>query len=107
VARRNAGSAAIEISRDGQRTVLRLRGPWTAANLRPLRECMALLSVEPGSLAVDLERVTDADSAFLGLLMLLNGERRRRGLPLSLEGASAPLARLFRLNCAEFLLGSA
>lgn len=104
VVRRNIGSTAIEKSRDAQGAVIRLRGPWTAANLRPLRECLERIAGEPGDLVVDLGRVTDADSAFLGLLMLLHGERRRRGLPLTLAEASAPLARLFRLCCAEFLL---
>jgi N-acetylglucosaminyldiphosphoundecaprenol N-acetyl-beta-D-mannosaminyltransferase len=100
--------AAKLVERESWREhVVRLRGAWVAGNLGPLRDCFTRLAPRPKRLRLDLAGVTHADTSFLGLLLLLYGERSRRGLHLSLGPVSPRVERLVRLGCGEFLLGGA
>lgn len=98
------GAAAVAESESWSERLLRLRGAWTAANLQPLRASFLRNALVAKDLRLDLSRLTHGDTAFLGLLLLLHGERSRRGLRLSCAPLSPAAARLIRYGCGEFLL---
>ncbi|MBU1424375.1 MAG: WecB/TagA/CpsF family glycosyltransferase [Gammaproteobacteria bacterium] len=101
---RELDSAAVERFDEDSRIIIRLQGAWVQKNLGPLRECFAG-SVRAGKdVLIDLERVTYVDSAFMGLLMLLYGDRKRQARHLSVVKAKKDVLKLFRYGCAEYLL---
>ncbi len=83
---------------------IRLRGVWVEGNLRPLRDCFSRPELAGRDVRVEMEQVTYVDSAFIGLLMLLYGDRKRRGRRFSIGDLNQSVRRLFRYACAEFLL---
>ena len=84
--------------------VIRLRGAWVLENLRPLRECFARPILAGKDVRLEMEHVTYVDSAFIGLLMLLYGDRTRHGRRFSIGNPTKRIRRIFRYACAEFLL---
>ena len=84
--------------------VVRLRGAWVLENLRPLRECFSRTALARKDVRVEMEHVTYVDSAFIGLLMLLYGDRKRQGRRLTVGKSNEHVRRIFRYACAEFLL---
>lgn len=101
---RELDSAAIELFDDGGEMIIRLRGAWVQHNLRPLRECFASPALARRDVRIELEQVTYVDSAFIGLLMLLYGDRKRQGKQLSVGNMNKRVRQIFRYACAEFLL---
>lgn len=97
-------AAAVDESESWSERLLRLRGAWTADNLQGLRESFRRNARAAKDLRLDLSQLTHGDTAFLGLLLLLHGERSRRGLRLSCAPLSPAAARLIRYGCGEFLL---
>jgi N-acetylglucosaminyldiphosphoundecaprenol N-acetyl-beta-D-mannosaminyltransferase len=97
-------SATIELFDDGGDIVIRLRGAWVQDNLRPLRECFSSLALAGRDVRIELEHVTYVDSAFIGLLLLLYGDRQRQGRRLSVGHLKKRVRQIFRYVCAEFLL---
>lgn len=96
--------AAVELLGHGSEVVLRLRGAWVLENLRPLRECFSRSELAGKDIRLDMEHVTYVDSAFIGLLMLMYGDRKRQGRRLSVGNVEERVRRIFRYACAEFLL---
>jgi N-acetylglucosaminyldiphosphoundecaprenol N-acetyl-beta-D-mannosaminyltransferase len=100
-----SGSAAISSHGDADGAlVIQLTGAWTRENLQPLRSCFAE-SVQPArDLRLDLEAVSHADSAFLGLLLLLYGCQKRQGRRLLLRPLNPGIERIIELANCGFLL---
>ena len=98
----NSSDASLEI-RDG---TLRPRGAWTGANLARLRRAFHHAALAGKNLRLDLGAVTHADSAFVGLLMMVEAHERRHGRRLALVSASEPVRRVLRYCCAEYLLSA-
>ena len=88
----------------GSEIVIRLRGAWVLDNLQPLRECFSRVALAGKDVRLELEHVTYVDSAFIGLLMLLYGDRKRQGRRLVVGNLKIGVRRIFRYACAEYLL---
>lgn len=96
--------AGVEMHNEGGEVVIRLRGVRVLENLRPLRECLSRPTLAGKDVRLELAGVTYVDSAFIGLLMILYGDRRRHRARLAVSGSTARVRRIFRYACAEFLL---
>lgn len=91
-------------AREGRQTFfVRLEGAWTRANAAPLRECLGRASAAGKDVRLDMARVTDVDSAVLGLLMLLEGHQREQGRKFAIAPLPAPVRRIFDFHCADYL----
>jgi len=101
---RDLDEAKIDMFQADGESVIRLRGAWAQANLNPLRECFSRAALADENIRIEMEQVTHVDSAFMGVLMLLYGNRRRRTKRLSVVTGNKRLQRIFRYACAEFLL---
>ncbi len=97
-------SAAVELLDDGSEIIIRLRGAWMQKNLMPLRECFSSSALAGKSVRIELEHVSYVDSAFIGLLLLLYGDRKQQGKRLSVVSLNHRVRQIFRYACAEFLL---
>lgn len=103
-ASREFEKAEVEMYTSDTEHVIRLRGAWAQVNLKPLRDCFSRAALAEENVRIEMEHVTYVDSAFIGLLMLLYGNRRRRNKRLSIVAANKRVQRMFRYACAEFLL---
>jgi N-acetylglucosaminyldiphosphoundecaprenol N-acetyl-beta-D-mannosaminyltransferase len=88
---------------DGDCRVI-LAGALVAANLQPVRRALREAAAQCVNITADLGQVTDVDCAFLVLLMVLRKHVRAAGCRLRVEGTSASVRRVFRLNAATYLL---
>jgi len=104
--RQKPDSAAIELFDNGNEVIIRLSGVWEQNNLRPLRECFSSPTLAGRDIRIELEHVTYVDSAFIGLLLLLYGDRQRQGKRLSVGNLKKRVRQIFRYACAEFMLDS-
>lgn len=77
---------------------VQLTGAWQAANLAPVRQAFAELYAQASEVTLDMSTCTSVDSAFCGLLMLLDMALRDRGQSLRLTGLEPRVARLLRLH---------
>jgi len=98
--------ADIELSEDGGEIIIRLRGAWVQNSLRPLRECFSSPVLVGKDIRIEMKHVTYVDSAFIGLLLLMYGDRQRQGRRLSVSNLKKNVRDIFRYACAEFLLDS-
>jgi N-acetylglucosaminyldiphosphoundecaprenol N-acetyl-beta-D-mannosaminyltransferase len=96
--------AEVKLLEHGAEIVIRLRGAWVLENLRPLRECFSRPALAGRDVRLEMEHVTYVDSAFIGLLMLLYGGRKRQDKRFSVGNPKERVRRIFRYSCAEFLL---
>lgn len=103
---RELESAEIELFDDGSETIIRLSGAWVRDNLMPLRECFSSATHANKDIRIELEQVSHVDSAFIGLLMLLYGDRKRQGKRLTVGNMNKRVRQIFRYACAEFLRGA-
>lgn len=108
---RGTGSASSppvinQITKDGQTEVM-LSGAWIGADLTALRNCFREASRAGRSLQLRMDGVTRIDSAFVGLLLLLDGECRRRAVASNISGISPRIARQLHYYCADVLLRTA
>lgn len=83
---------------------LALHGAWRADNLSPLRAEFARLEASGSDVELDLQDTSDFDSAFVGLLLLLNQAVLDRGHTLRLTHLSPRLKHLLHLHCVDHLL---
>lgn len=97
-------SATIELRDEVGEMVIRLRGAWVLENLQTLRECFSRPALAGRDVRLEMEQVTYVDSAFIGLLMLLYGDRKRQGRRFSVGNTKERVRRIFRYACADFLL---
>jgi N-acetylglucosaminyldiphosphoundecaprenol N-acetyl-beta-D-mannosaminyltransferase len=101
---RRQPTSDIVIDDDGLRARITLNGVWHADNLGPLRETLTKLSEHPRTIILDLEKVSGMDSAALGLIILLYGHQSKIQRGFSISAISAAVAKMLRLNCANYLL---
>jgi len=99
-------SATIESVDAGGEIIIRLRGAWMQNNLLPLRQFFSGPALAGRDVRIELEYATYVDSAFIGLLLLLSGDRQRQGKRLSVVNTKKNVRQIFRYACAEFLLES-
>ena len=102
---RDIAAAAIEYREAAGVAELCLRGAWTAANLRPLRQAFAEAVSRPGALRLDVSQVTHIDSAAAALLCLLWAHFARGVHGLQVSEVTPNVERVIRYCCAENVLG--
>jgi phospholipid transport system transporter-binding protein len=90
------------IRRDGAR--MAVSGPVTLANVAALLE-EGRRHVEEGVESVDLEGVTEMDSALLALLLAWQREAKSRNRGLALANPPQALSTIARLYGVDTLLG--
>jgi len=85
---------------------IQLHGAWCAANLRPVRAEFTRLERLHQSVTIDMADVSAMDSAFIGLLLLMDVALEERGLDLRLTRVSSILTRQFHYSGASHLTRS-
>lgn len=90
------------IAREGARLVL--SGPVTLANVAALLE-EGRRHVEEGVESIDLQGVTEMDSALLALLLAWQREAKSRDRSLTLANPPQALSTIARLYGVDTLLG--
>lgn len=97
-------SARVRRDDEGEVCVLVLEGAWLRENLGPLRLRFADAADSGRPIRVDLRGVTRADSAFVGLVMLLHGHLAAHRRSLQIVPPQPQVRRVFRYCCADFVL---
>jgi N-acetylglucosaminyldiphosphoundecaprenol N-acetyl-beta-D-mannosaminyltransferase len=95
---------AIELFDIDGEIILSLCGAWVRSNLQPLRDCISNSVLDGKDVQIDLQHVIYVDSAFIGLLMLLYGDRLRQGNRFFACKSKKQVRQIFKYTCAEFLL---
>ena len=98
------GTASIAMSEVEDEIIISLRGAWTHDNLQQLRQCFSSAAQTAKDIRLELEQASYADSSFIGLLLLLYGDRTRQGKKLSIASVSQSMHRIFYYSCTEFLI---
>jgi N-acetylglucosaminyldiphosphoundecaprenol N-acetyl-beta-D-mannosaminyltransferase len=96
--------ASVETREDGQNYIIRLRGAWTQWNIAPLRDCFSKAVLAGKDVRLEMGEVTYVDSAFVGLVMLLQGHQAQHCRQLLLASLQQPVRRVIKYCCAEYLL---
>jgi N-acetylglucosaminyldiphosphoundecaprenol N-acetyl-beta-D-mannosaminyltransferase len=97
----------IKRTQDHGSVVLSLSGVATASNIgKAATYFRSALTAGKAILILDLTDTQIIDARFLGLLLMLRKQLKRQGAGLSITGVTPLIARIFRLNNAEFLLAS-
>ena len=99
-------TARVETREERQHYIVGLRGAWTQRNIGPVRECFSRAVLPGKDIRLEMSGVTYVDSAFVGLVMLLQGHQRQHGRLLQLVSLREPVRRVFRYCCAQDLCSS-
>jgi len=95
--------ANAQLRDEAGQVVIRLSGPWVRENLRPLRDLFAAIPATTGNVTLEMSGVTYVDSAFVGLVMLLQHHHARNGVQLTMASVPTSIRRIFRYCSAEYL----
>lgn len=98
--------SAIDLSLDDMTARVTLHGPWTSANLEPVRNALARSIATVRTIVVDVSRVGFVDSAFIGLLMLVAGHQSKVDRTLQLQGPDRAFRKRLAHHGATWLLDS-
>ena len=96
-------SARIETTEDRENFIVRLHGAWSQRNIAALRDCFYKAVLVEKDVKLEMSAVTYVDSAFVGLVMLLQGHQTRHSRQLLLVYLSEPVRRIIKYCGAEFL----
>src|SRR5437773_507426 len=99
-------AAKAEANEEKERYVVHLRGAWTHMNITRLRRCFYHAALAGKDVSLEMSGVTYVDSAFVGLLMLLQGHQRQHGKQLLILSLPETVRRVITYCCAEFLCSS-
>lgn len=83
---------------------LKLTGACLAKTISPIRDYLQKNSSKTSSFEIDLSQVDRVDSAFIGLCMLISSDVKKRGGYLTFVKVKPIVVKIFKWNCAEFLL---
>lgn len=101
--RRPLAEARMEAREEEQAYCVVLHGAWTRANSAVLRWCFSQAAQAGKDVRLDMSGVSHVDSAFVGLVMLLQGHQQHHGRRLAIMSMPPPVQRVIRYCCAEFL----
>lgn len=96
-------AAAIDLIDDGIEIVVRLRGAWVQENLSPLRELFSTMILAAKNIKIEMDGVTHVDSAFVGLVMLLQSYQKEHDRQLQIVSPRHSVRRIIKYFCAEYL----
>lgn len=97
-------TASFKFHDDGASISILLHGPWHNSNLKLFRAALSNLELAGKEVQIDMGNVTYVDSAFIGLLLLLHGDRKQQGKRLAFCNMNKRVLKIFKYSCAEFLL---
>lgn len=97
-------AASLELHTQGRRNVVLLRGAWNADNLLPVRNVFTQIEKSYCSVELDMTQTHSIDSAFVGLLLLLEQALLAKDLHLDLTGTPKPIRKYLRLCGASHLV---
>jgi N-acetylglucosaminyldiphosphoundecaprenol N-acetyl-beta-D-mannosaminyltransferase len=93
----------VEAGEEQQEYLIRLHGTWVKANLDPLRDHFSRAAGVGKDVELEMSGVTCVDSAFIGLVMLLQGHQVQHGRKFLMHSVAAPVRRFMKHCCAEYL----
>lgn len=97
-------SPTIDLNDESDLVVLKLGGKCVGRNVDFFRGVFRKCAAKQKDLEIDLGGVEVIDGRFLGVCTLLWRHQQECGKELSFTNISPALARIFRWNCAEFLI---
>lgn len=97
-------SASISLSSESGLNRVKLTGAWCHDNLGPVREIFTRVEQDASHLELDMKEAYSIDSAFVGLLLLLEQSLVSRGLTLKLKCAPPSIQRYLRLSCVQHII---
>ena len=95
--------ARMDAREEASRYVIDLQGAWTRANIAVLRWSFSQAAQARKDVRLDMTGVSHIDSAFLGLVMLLQGYQQQQGKLLTIVSMPRRVQRVMEYCCAEFL----
>ena len=95
--------ARVEAREEERASAIVLRGAWTRANIGVLRGTFSQAAKSGKDVRLDMTAVTHVDSAFVGLVMLLQGYQLQHGRRLAIQSVPRRVRRVMGYCCAEFL----
>ena len=84
--------------------MIELRGAWEAGNLKPVRDTFTLAEQGCGNVVLNMASVRSIDSAFVGLLLLLEQSLATRHLSLRLTATPWIIKRYLQLSSVSHLV---
>jgi N-acetylglucosaminyldiphosphoundecaprenol N-acetyl-beta-D-mannosaminyltransferase len=97
-------SASADFQRQGGVNVIALQGAWNTTNLKPVREIFTQVEQGFGNVVLNMAGVRSIDSAFVGLLLLLEQSLAARHLSLRLTATPKAVRRTLRLSSVPHLV---
>jgi N-acetylglucosaminyldiphosphoundecaprenol N-acetyl-beta-D-mannosaminyltransferase len=97
-------SAGAEYRGHGTQQWVHLRGAWHAGNLQAVRYIFTRVEQHYGNVVLHMAQVQSIDSAFVGLLLLLEQSLAERQLSLRLTHTPAAIRRTLRLSGVQHLV---
>lgn len=96
-------TARVDTGEERQNHIVCLRGMWTQRNIAPLGDFFSKAVLAGKALRLDMGGATHVDSAFVGLVMPLQGHQTQRGRRLLMVSLPEPVRRVIKYCCAEYL----
>ena len=96
--------ARVSVRLHDRRSRIVASGAWCEGNLSALRDACERATASPGHVQLDFGRVTQIDSACIGLLLLLYGHQTKIGNRFELQNVRPAVRRTMRLHCADYLI---
>ncbi|HWU97499.1 MAG TPA: WecB/TagA/CpsF family glycosyltransferase [Oxalicibacterium sp.] len=96
--------ARVSVRMHERRSRIVASGAWGEGNLSALRDACERITATPCNVHVDFARVTQIDSACIGLLLLLYGHQTKIGRDFEMHNVRPSVMRTMRLHCADYLV---
>jgi N-acetylglucosaminyldiphosphoundecaprenol N-acetyl-beta-D-mannosaminyltransferase len=101
--RNSPAEARMETGEDEHAYAIVLQGAWTRANIAVLRWCFSQAAQAGKDVRLDMTAVSHIDSAFVGLVMLLQGYQQQQAKRFTIVSMPRRVQRVMEYCCAEFL----
>ena len=88
----------------GDQCLVQLHGAWNDSNLQPVRDVFTRCEHSGSNVALNMAHVRAIDSAFIGLLMLLDQSLRERRLSLRLTHTPKVIRRTLQFSGVQHLV---
>ncbi|HEV8398075.1 MAG TPA: WecB/TagA/CpsF family glycosyltransferase [Vicinamibacterales bacterium] len=93
----------LEAREEDEVYAITLQGSWTRANIGVLRWCFSQAVQAGKDVRLDMTAASHIDSAFVGLVMLLQGYQQQHRRRLAIASVPRSVQRVMEYCCAEFL----
>ncbi len=97
-------NASVNYRQQTNQCRIQLQGAWNAGNLQPVRESFTRAEQSGGQVELDMAQVCSIDSAFVGLLLLLDQSLREGNSSLRLTHTPQSIRRYVQLSGVQHLV---